>query len=223
MVASGHSNGRDLGPETFVHLDVASAFSRQRSPSTPHDYVSALAQHVLTQACAKVNPETAAGFFFDVLNNGGSAYYGLGAAVEEARRWGVVMLGPCVNRSTDRYTVENDALEGLTPEGKAQQSVGAIRVPLNAIRGIGAEAARHIIAMRTAFGPFSSLLDFSSALSAACSIAAACWHSSSWAHLTSPRCRALNWPWPSRCTQRPPTSYSHLTAIRRRSRRSKKG
>jgi DNA polymerase III subunit alpha len=125
-----------------------------------HGHALALAQHVLTQACAKVNPETAAAFFCDVLNNGGSAHYGLGAAVEEARRWGVVMLGPCVNRSTDRFDVDNDALEGLTPEVKGQQSVGAIRVPLNAIRGIGTEAARHIIAMRTAFGPFTSLLDF---------------------------------------------------------------
>jgi DNA polymerase III alpha subunit len=115
---------------------------------------------VLTQACAKVNPETAAAFFADVLNNGGSAHYGLGAAVEEARRWGVVMLGPCVNRSTDRFAVENDAFESVTPDGKGQQSVGAIRLPLTAIRGIGAEAARHIIAMRTAFGPFTSLLDF---------------------------------------------------------------
>jgi len=125
-----------------------------------HGHALALAQHVLTQVCAKVNPETAAPFFCDVLNNGGSAHYGLGAAVEEARRWCVVMLGPCVNRSTDRFAVENDALESTTPEGKAKQSVGAIRVPLNAIRGIGAEAARHIIAMRTAFGPFTSLLDF---------------------------------------------------------------
>ena len=125
-----------------------------------HGHALALAQHVLTQACAKVNPETAAAFFCDVLNNGGSAHYGLGAAVEEARRWGVVMLGPCVNRSTDRFAVENDALESVTPEGKGQQSVGAIRVPLTAIRGLGAEAARHIIAMRTAFGPFTSLLDF---------------------------------------------------------------
>jgi DNA polymerase III subunit alpha len=125
-----------------------------------YGHALALAQHVLTQACAKVNPETAAAFFCDVLNNGGSAHYGLGAAVEEARRWGVVMLGPCVNRSTDRFAVENDALESVTPEGNGQQSVGAIRVPLNAIRGIGAGAARHIIAMRTAFGPFSSLLDF---------------------------------------------------------------
>ena len=90
-----------------------------------------------------------------MLNNGGSAHYGLGAAVEEARRWGVLMLGPWANRSTDRFAVDNDGLEGIT-----KQSVGAIRVPLTAIRGLSAEVARHIIAMRSAFGPFTSLLDF---------------------------------------------------------------
>src|SRR5579859_2702857 len=44
MAASGRSNGHDLGPEAFVHLDVVSAFSRMRSPATPRDYVSALTQ-----------------------------------------------------------------------------------------------------------------------------------------------------------------------------------
>src|ERR1700736_3394979 len=44
MAASGRSNGHDLGPESFVHLDVVSAFSRLQSPATPRDYVSALTQ-----------------------------------------------------------------------------------------------------------------------------------------------------------------------------------
>ena len=44
MAASGRSNGHDLGPEAFVHLDVVSAFSRLQSPATPRDYVSALTQ-----------------------------------------------------------------------------------------------------------------------------------------------------------------------------------
>src|ERR1700738_4869518 len=44
MAGSGRSNGHDLGPEAFVHLDVVSAFSRLQSPATPRDYVSALAQ-----------------------------------------------------------------------------------------------------------------------------------------------------------------------------------
>src|SRR5262249_53363491 len=54
-----------------------------------HGHALALAQHVFDQTCRKLDPETVATFFADVLNNGGSVQYGLGAAVEEARRWGV--------------------------------------------------------------------------------------------------------------------------------------
>ena len=43
MAARDHSNGHAPGPDIFVHLDVASAFSRV-SPSTPQDYASTLAQ-----------------------------------------------------------------------------------------------------------------------------------------------------------------------------------
>src|SRR4026209_1659903 len=44
MAAHGRSNGHELGPEAFVHLDVVSAFSRLQSPSTPPAYFSALTQ-----------------------------------------------------------------------------------------------------------------------------------------------------------------------------------
>ena len=44
MTASTRSNGNARGADAFVHLDVVSAFSRLQSPSTPQDYVSALAQ-----------------------------------------------------------------------------------------------------------------------------------------------------------------------------------
>ena len=90
-----------------------------------------------------------------MLNNGGSAHYGLGAAVEEARQWGVVLLPPCVQRSADRYVVEDDA-----PEVQSSHAVGAVRVPLTAIRGLGPRAARHILIARKAFGGFDGLLDF---------------------------------------------------------------
>src|ERR1051326_2933253 len=44
MAAPGRTNGHSRGPDTFVHLDLISAFSRLQSPSTPQDYVSALIQ-----------------------------------------------------------------------------------------------------------------------------------------------------------------------------------
>jgi DNA polymerase-3 subunit alpha len=125
-----------------------------------HGHGLAMAQHVFRQACLKVNPATTASFFAEVLNNGGSAQYGLGAAAEEARRFGVLLMPPCVNLSTERFTTEDDSPELLSAQQKGRGVVGAIRVPLTAIRGLGPEAAQHIVAVRTAFGSYTSLLDF---------------------------------------------------------------
>jgi DNA polymerase-3 subunit alpha len=118
-----------------------------------HGHALAMARRVFRQACLKVNPATTAEFFAEVLNNGGSIQYGLGSAVEEARRFGIVLLPPCVNQSSDRFAVEANS-------GESSGTIGAIRVPLTAIRGLGPDAAQHILAVRCAFGGFSSLLDF---------------------------------------------------------------
>ena len=118
-----------------------------------HGHALQLARRAYEQACLKVSPRTVAAFFAEVLNNGGSTHYGLGAAVEEARQWGVTLLPPSVQQSTDRYVVE-DAPE--LPAGIA----GAVRVPLTAIRGLSPHAVRHILIARKAFGGFLSLLDF---------------------------------------------------------------
>jgi len=126
-----------------------------------HGHSLAMAQHAFRQACLKVNPATTPAFFAEVLNHGGSPTYGLGAAVEEARRFGVLVLPPCVNRSTERFTVEPDAPELQTAsEGGAPGVLGGVRVPLAAIRGLAPGAAQHILAVRASFGPFESLLDF---------------------------------------------------------------
>ena len=126
----------------------------------PHGHALAMAQHVFRQACAKVNPATAASFFADVLNNGGSLQYGLGSAVEEARRFGVLVLPPCVNLSVDRFQVDDDQLALGGAQQRGRGVVGSVRVPLTAIRGLGPEAAQHILAVRAAFGSYESLLDF---------------------------------------------------------------
>jgi DNA polymerase III subunit alpha len=126
-----------------------------------HGHALTMAHRVFRQACLKVNPATTASFFAEVLNNGGSDRYGLGAAAEEARRFGVLLLlPPYVNLSTERFSVQDDSPQLLAAQQKGGGVVGAIRVPLTAIRGLGSEAAQHIIGVRTAFGSFSSLLDF---------------------------------------------------------------
>jgi len=65
----------------------------------------------------------------------------------------VLVLRPCVNQSSDRFVVEQTIVE-------RRGTIGAIRVPLTAIRGCGPNAAQHIAAVRAAFGEFTSLLDF---------------------------------------------------------------
>ena len=107
-----------------------------------HGHSLAMAQHAFRQACLKVNPPTTPAFFAEVLNHGGSPTYGLGAAVEEARRFGVLVLPPSVNRSTEHFVVEADAPELQSArDGATPALLGGVRVPLAAIRGLTPGAA----------------------------------------------------------------------------------
>jgi hypothetical protein len=73
----------------------------------------------------------------------------------------VLILPPCVNRSSDRFAVvDPDSIELIAIAAHTGSTSGGIRVPLTAIRGLGADTVRHILQMRAVFGPFSSLLDF---------------------------------------------------------------
>jgi DNA polymerase-3 subunit alpha len=164
-IAGGRAAGRDLMERAIREAGARHRWTTEQSNALIalliqhvgylhlHGHALAMAQHVFRQACLKVNPATAPMFFSEVLNNGGSIQYGLGSAVEEARRFGVVFLPPCVNQSGDRFVAEESVDE-------RRGTIGAIRVPLTAIRGIGAEAGQHILAARAAFGEYSSLLDF---------------------------------------------------------------
>ncbi len=173
-IGVGPSGGRDVMERAIREAGVRLGWSLEQSNALIglviehvgylhlHGHALAMAQHVFRQACLKVNPITAARFFAEVLNNGGSTQYGLGSAVEEARRFGLLLLPPCVNRSYDRFSVVDDQSEAVpSDEDRAHRgALGAIRVPLTAIRGLGPQAAQHILAARRAFGPFTSLLDF---------------------------------------------------------------
>jgi len=65
-----------------------------------------------------------------------------------------------VNSSSDRFDVADSSPALLDAQHKGRGTVGAIRVPLVAIRGLGPQAAQHILAVRAAFGSYTSLLDF---------------------------------------------------------------
>lgn len=75
----------------------------------------------------------------------------LAIALEEARRMGLRLLPPCVNRSIRPFTVE--VVEGSSgPEA-------AVRFGLIAVKGIGEGAIEALVAEREKKGPFGSLVD----------------------------------------------------------------
>jgi DNA polymerase-3 subunit alpha len=174
-IAVGPTGGRDVMERAIREAGARLGWSAEQTSALIgllvehvgyvhlHGHALAMAHHVFRQACLKVNPLTAPRFFAEVLNNGGSTQYGLGCAIEEARRFGLLLLPPCVNRSADRFTVDAqhaDAAAASDDRQPLRVAVGAIRVPLTAVRGLGPRAAPHILAARRAFGPFTSLLDF---------------------------------------------------------------
>jgi DNA polymerase-3 subunit alpha len=65
--------------------------------------------------------------------------------MDECKRMGIKILGPDVNESHSRFTVNKD---------------GCIRIGLTGIKGIGENAVALIIAERTKNGPFNSIFDF---------------------------------------------------------------
>jgi DNA polymerase-3 subunit alpha/error-prone DNA polymerase len=78
-----------------------------------------------------------------VLNAGGG-YYMPAAYVEEAKRLGIRILGPDVNRSGLAFAAEGD---------------DAIRVGLGAIKGLGVKTTDRLLEERAAGGPYASIED----------------------------------------------------------------
>jgi len=82
-------------------------------------------------------------FLAAVLSNQPMGYYPSHVLVAEAKRFGVEVLPPDINQSSDHYTVEN----------------GAIRVSLKQLKGMSGEALESIVSERTKHR-FTSLRDF---------------------------------------------------------------
>ncbi|MGC9394087.1 MAG: DNA polymerase III subunit alpha [Anaerolineae bacterium] len=76
----------------------------------------------------------------------------LGFLIAEARRAGLDVRRPCINRSEVEFTIEH-AADG-DPEGRA------IRIGLGAIKNVGDEVMRLVVDARHEGGPFKSLDDF---------------------------------------------------------------
>ncbi len=87
--------------------------------------------------------------FLAAMCSAGAGFYHVSAYVEEAKRWGIAVRLPSVNRSRMEYTAERDA------EGHA-----AMRIGLMQVKGLRVETIVEMVRGREAHGAFSSLEDF---------------------------------------------------------------
>jgi DNA polymerase-3 subunit alpha len=76
----------------------------------------------------------------------------LGFLIAEARRGGLEVLRPCINRSEVEFTIEHASDGG--PDGRA------IRIGLGAIKNVGDDVMRLVVDARHEGGPFRTLDDF---------------------------------------------------------------
>ncbi len=86
--------------------------------------------------------------FLAAMCSSGAGFYHVSAYVEEAKRWGIPVLAPSVNRSHAEYAAE--------PLGAKK----ALRIGLMQVKGLRAEVVRAIVAAREREGEFRSLEDF---------------------------------------------------------------
>jgi DNA polymerase-3 subunit alpha len=86
----------------------------------------------------------------------------------ELGRLGIALLPPDINRSNVEFAVEHAPAASTSPAGEAGQGAGkpAIRYALAAVKGVGAQAMRDLVAERTARGRFKDLFDFARRLDA---------------------------------------------------------
>jgi DNA-directed DNA polymerase III PolC len=87
--------------------------------------------------------------FLAAMCSAGAGFYHVSAYVEEAKRWGIEVRLPSVNRSRMEYTAES------ATDGKK-----ALRVGLMQVRGLRVETILVLLREREAHGAFRSLEDF---------------------------------------------------------------
>ena len=82
-------------------------------------------------------------FFTALMNNQPMGFYPIETLKEDARRFGVPFLNPCVNRSRDR----------CVPDG------GSVLLGLQLVKDVGAESAEAVVEERERGGPYSGAGD----------------------------------------------------------------
>lgn len=120
----------------------------------------------LSWVMARMKAHCPAEFFTAMINNGGGFYHA-DAYLSDARRFGVSILPPDLNRSGRGFTVEpvpeNPVGGPAGPGGKdasPRPDRAAIRVGLERVRELTAATLERVLGERTARGPYRSLCDF---------------------------------------------------------------
>lgn len=96
--------------------------------------------------------------FLAAMASADAGFYHVSAYVEEAKRLGIAVLLPSVNRSRFEYTVEPTA-PAAAASGPTAASP-AIRIGLRQVKGLGTATVEAILRAREERGPFLSLEDF---------------------------------------------------------------
>ncbi|MFQ5924760.1 MAG: DNA polymerase III subunit alpha [Dehalococcoidia bacterium] len=137
FIASAAANGVDRGvaEKVFEQLAAFAAYGFCKAHAATY---AVIAYQTLWLKC-----HYPAEFFAAVLSNQPMGYYPPRVLIAEAKRAGVDVLIPDINKSSDRYTVEG----------------GAMRVGLSQLKGMSDGALESILAQRTK-GRFTSLRDF---------------------------------------------------------------
>lgn len=102
--------------------------------------------------------------FLAAMASADAGFYHVSAYVEEAKRLGIRVLLPSVNRSRFEYTVEPAAPPSDAAGGTAAPP--AIRIGLRQVKGLGTATVEAILRAREERGPFASLEDFLARVSA---------------------------------------------------------
>jgi len=133
-IDQGHS--RSLAEGVFIHVSAFASygFCKAHAASFAH----------ITYQSAYLKAHYPQAFYLGLLNAGQVGSYSHSTVINEARRRGIPIYPPHVNSSDSEYVSERTG----------------IRVPLDAINGVGPAMARRIRANRHRLGPYQSREEF---------------------------------------------------------------
>lgn len=133
--ARGHGVPEVIARTVFDQVQAFSAFGFPKSHAT--------AFAVLAYQSAWLRHYYPLEYYVALFNNQPMGFYSLDALGRDARRHGLELQPPCIQRSDVECTADE----------------GTLRIGLGFVRGIGAGMARRIVMERQRRGPFRSLVD----------------------------------------------------------------